>query len=278
VARFREFLVALLLFGVACRPAPPPRQYHVIGQIVAIDPTRQLVTIKHGDIQGFMPAMTMPFRVKDPSITKGRAVGQLVDATLLVQGTDAWLERIDVTGTAPVPAGAAPEPRLGPGDKVPDATFTDQSGREFRLSSFSGRPLVLSFLYTRCPLPEYCPAIESRLAGVQQRIAGDPTLAGTMIVAVTIDPEHDTPPVLQARAKERRADPAIWKYATGPIDAIDRFGRRFGLSVSRSGGEIDHNLRTIVLDGSRTIVAVETGADWTVDALMTAVRRAKTAS
>jgi protein SCO1/2 len=124
----------------------------------------------------------------------------------------------------------------------------------------------VTFLYTRCPLPEFCPTIEAHLAAVQDLIRHDERLTGVRILAVTLDPEHDTPAVLAAHARDRRADPAIWRFASGSPAAIDVFGRQFGLAVTRSSAEpsgLEHNLRTVVLDPDARIVAVLTGADWT---------------
>ena len=264
----RRFLVTLAAASVvACQSAPAPRQYHVIGQVLAVDRPAARITIRHGDIEGFMPAMTMPFPVKDPALLDGHAPGELVNATLLVSGADVWISRIDVTGHAPLPPTAAiPPPGLGPGDVVADAALTDEHGRPLHIAGL-GAPSVVTFIYTRCPLPEFCPAVESKLVALQAAIKRDAGLAGSRILAITIDPEHDTPAVLEARAAARGADPAIWLYATGEPAAVDAFGRQFGLAVTRTSAEptgIEHNLRTVVLDRHQRIVQVLTGADWQV--------------
>jgi protein SCO1/2 len=270
---------ALVVFGAsACHSTPPPRQFQVAGQILAIDRTASRVTIRHGDIAGFMPAMTMPYPVKDGQVLDGHQPGELVEATLLVSGTDAWISHITTTGTAPLPAPQdIPVPGLAPGDRVADAEFTDESGAPLRISALDGRPSVVTFVYTRCPLPEFCPAIESKLVGLQAAIKRDRSLDGTRIVSITIDPEHDTPAVLKARASERGADPAVWVYATGTPEVIDRFGRQFGLAVTRTSDEpsgIEHNLRTVILDGHRRIVQVLTGSDWQVGDAVRALQQA----
>ena len=274
---FFLILGAALLAG-ACQSTPPPREYHVIGQILAVDRPGARVTIRHKDIEGFMPGMTMPFPVKDTALLEGHAPGELVDATLLVSGADVWISKIQVTGRAALPpATEIPVPGLAPGDMVPDATFTDQNGAPLRLSDLSGHPAVVTFIYTRCPLPEFCPAVESRLVGLQAAIRRDAALAGARIVAITIDPEHDTPAVLRARAAERGADPSIWVYATGTPEVIDGFGRQFGLAVTRTSDEpsgIEHNLRTVVLDPDQRIVQVLTGSDWQVSDLVGWLRKA----
>jgi protein SCO1/2 len=268
-------LAAMLLLVTACRPAPPTREYRVIGQIIAIDRASSRVTLRHQDIPGFMPGMTMAFPVKGTTLLEGRTPGNLVDATLAVQGSDAWITRLDVVGTAPIVETTAPASGLSPGDVVPDAEFLTQDAARLRLAGLSG-PTLITFVYTRCPFPEFCPTIETRLASLQRAVARETALRGTRLLAITIDPEHDTPAVLKAHASARGADPAILTYVTGDLSAVDAFGRQFGLAVSRqdSGAGIDHNLRTVVLDTHRRIVAVLTGSDWSVEDAMAALRKA----
>jgi protein SCO1/2 len=272
-------LLVVLLLG-ACRPAPPVREYRLVGQILAVDRPAARVTVRHQDIKGFMPGMTMPFPVRNARLLDGRAPGQLVDATLVVQGTDAWISRLDVVGTAPLPPPSTATMGLGPGEVVSDATFVDQDGQRFTIGALSA-PSVITFVYTQCPLPEFCPTIEARLGALQRALRGDAGLHGVRLVAVTIDPAHDTPAVLKAHARSRGLDPAVVTYVTGPPAVIDAFGRQFGLAVTRRGGPdagIEHNIRTVVLDARRRIVVVLTGADWTVGEALAALRKAAAAS
>jgi protein SCO1/2 len=272
----RVVLVAILMVAAGCRPAEPVREYRLVGQILAVDHQRNRVTIRHQDIDGFMPGMTMPFPVRDVSLLNGRVAGELVEATLSVQGTDAWVSRLTVTGKAPITE-AAPLRGLGPGDRIADASLVDQDGAPMRVADLRGHAAVVSFIYTRCPLPEYCPTIEARLGAVQLAIKGDSALAGTRVLAVTLDPAHDTPPVLAVHARERHADPSIWRFASGTADAIDAFGRQFGLAVTRTSSEptgIEHNLRTVILDPDLRIVAVLTGSDWPASEAISALRTA----
>ena len=146
-----------------------------------------------------------------------------------------------------------------------------------RVADLRGHAAVVSFIYTRCPLPEYCPTIEARLGAVQQAIKADRALAGARVLAVTLDPEHDTPPVLAAHARERHADPSVWRFASGTARAIDAFGRQFGLAVTRTSSEpsgIEHNLRTVILDSDLRIVAMLTGSDWPASDAVAALRTA----
>jgi protein SCO1/2 len=272
----RVVLVAILMVAAGCRPAEPVREYRLAGQILAVDRQLNRVTIRHQDIEGFMPAMTMPYPVRDARLLNGRVAGELVDATLSVQGTDAWVSRLTVTGKAPITE-AAPLLGLGPGDRIADAALVDQDGAPMRVADLRGHAAVVSFIYTRCPLPEYCPTIEARLGAVQLAIKADQALAGTRVLAVTLDPAHDTPPVLAVHARERHADPSVWRFASGTADAIDAFGRQFGLAVTRTSSEpsgIEHNLRTVILDPDLRIVAVLTGSDWPASEAISALRTA----
>ena len=267
----RVAVLAVLLALIGCHREPAAREYRVVGQILAIDTRAARVTLRHEDIENFMPAMTMTFHVKDPRLLAGRKAGELVDATLEVQGTEASITRLTITGVGPVPPTEPIQTSLAPGDALPDATFVDQEGHSLRLSDSRGQPLLVSFLYTRCPLPDYCPALETRLIAVQQRVKTDPGLAGTRIITVTIDPEYDTPAVLKRHAAARSIDTAVWRFVTGSLADVDAFGRRFGISVTRGSGspnDIEHNLRTIVVSREGRIVHVENGAAWRVEDLM----------
>lgn len=269
----------VLLAAIACRKPPPIREFTVVGQIVAIDRRTNYVTLRHEDITGFMPGMTMPFAVKDPSLLDGRAPGDLVSATLLVQNTDAWLTRITRTGSAPLPAAAdRPAPGLAPGDRVPDQTFVDQDDAPLTMGWADGRPVVMTFIYTRCPLPDFCPAIDRRFVALQTAIRGDSgALAGARLLSISIDPAHDRPAVLKAHAQKLGADPAVWRFVTAPAAEIAAFGRQFGLDVRQTGSapaDIEHNLRTVVIDRQRRIVETRTGSGWTAADVLVTLRRA----
>lgn len=257
-------LLTLILAG--CQQAPPIREYTVVGQIVAVEPETARITIRHEDIEGFMPAMTMPFSVRDRALLDGRRPGDLVTATLQVQDMAGWISHIAVTGHAPLPAGPAePDEALGIGDAVPDVTFLNQAGQAVSVGDFRGHPTVLTFIYTRCPFPDFCPAIDSRFVALQEAITANPALKGVRLLSISLDPEFDRPPVLQAHADKLGADPKVWQFVTGEADAILALGRRFGLDVRRTGSEavdIEHNLRTVVIGADGRVVSMLTGTRW----------------
>ena len=273
--RWRATGAGLLLIAAACTSGPRPREYQLSGQVLAVQPQEGYITIRHGDIAGFMPGMTMPFPVRDRHLLDGRTPGDLVDATLMVSGADVWLSRITPKGRAPLPPAAEiPQRGLAPGDRVPDASFVDQNGRAFDLRTLDGHRAILSFIYTRCPLPDFCPAIDSRFAALQQRIRSTPALADVRLLSVTLDPTFDTPPVLRAHAALRRADPQVWTFVTGAPDALSAFGRQFGLAATRSGNapaDVEHNLRTVVLSPERRVVRIFTGSGWTAEEVLGAL-------
>jgi protein SCO1 len=271
-----------LIAAVACTRGIPTREYSLTGQVLAVRSSDREIVIKHEDIEGFMPAMTMPYRVRDGKLLDGLEPGDLVTATLVVQSADAWLSAITATGRRmPVPEGKAMprvmDPLLQPGDPVPAAHFVDQDGRPFSPADFAGRPWAVTFVYTRCPLATVCPTLERRFVSVQQAIRRDRALADARLATISIDPEFDRPAVLKARAAALSADTARWRFLTGDRLAVDRFSERFGVTVVRGSGdpeELVHSMRTAVVDRHGRLVQVFEGTTWEVEALVAVLRQA----
>jgi protein SCO1/2 len=260
--------IALALLTTACARPPDTREYELQGQILAVRPERREVVIKHGDIKGFMSGMTMPFTVHDTELLSGKQPGDLVTATLVVGETEAHLSTLTTTGHAPVAeAPAAPAAEiLAPGQTVKDATLVDQDGQTRVFSSFKGHRVALTFIYTRCPLPDFCPLMDRHFASIQQTVASTPSLADVRLVTVTLDPAFDRPAILKPYARRRDANPAVWSFLTGEPDEVNRFASQFGLYVEHnpaSAIDITHNLRTVVLDPEGRLVAVHNGNSWT---------------
>lgn len=261
-------MVAAALLA-ACNREAPTRQYELTGQILAIDTTRNEVLIKHDNITNFMPAMTMPFTVKDPSLLSGREPGDLVTATLVVGETSAHLSSLTRTGYAKLeaPPVVSDSPRvLMPGEPVADALLVDQQEKPRPFSSFKGHRVAITFMFTRCPLPDFCPLMDRHFAAVQKSIQGAPDMRDVRLVTMTLDPEFDTPGVLRRHAARLNADPAIWSFVTGEPKAIADFARQFGIYTERdlgTGANLVHNLRTAVIDAEGRMVKVHSGNDWT---------------
>lgn len=261
-------LMAVAL-AAACSRAPEGRQFELTGQIVAVEPPRNEVTIRHEAIQGFMPAMTMPFKVRDAALLADKQPGDLVNATLVVEEVDAYLTTLTTTGHVPLetPSADPDVPRiLAPGDEVADAQLVGEDGEPLPFSSLRGHRVAVTFIYTRCPLPEFCPMMDRHFAAVQKTVSATPSLGDVRLLTVTFDPEFDTPAILQAHARRRGANPAIWRFATGDPGEVSRFASQFGVYIERnpqSPADITHNLITVVVGPDGRLVTRHTGNDWT---------------
>ncbi|HEX7485850.1 MAG TPA: SCO family protein, partial [Vicinamibacterales bacterium] len=274
----RIAVLPLLLCAVACTRQPEARQYTLTGQILAVNPAGTELVIHHDDVKGFMPAMTMPFRVKDPALAKGRLPGDLIRATLVVTDEAAWLSKLEKTGWAPLPERQVSAQQavdlLKPGEAIPDETLVDQDGQTFRVSSLKGSAVLLTFIYTRCPFPEFCPRMDAHFRAVQKAIK-DGRLRGTIrLVSLSFDPDFDTPAELRAHASREGADKTIWTFATAPRARIEAWGARLGLSVIRdetNPSDITHNLRTAVIDRQGRLFRILDGNRWTPDEAIAAL-------
>src|SRR5262245_56878740 len=230
-----------------------------------------------------MPAMTMPYTVKDEKLIANRVRGDVIDATLVVSEGSAWLSAITKTGTAPIPDDAPSKipaasgvSVLKAGDLVPDTSLTDQDGKPLSLASWRGSAVVVTFIYIRCPLPEFCPLMDRRFAELQSLVSADPVLKGRVrLLSVSFDPDRDRPAALAQQADRMKADPAIWRFATAPPDVVDRFAATFGVNVIREkDGTITHNLRTAVGGPDGRVVSVVDGNQWTAAQIVSDLRRA----
>jgi protein SCO1 len=272
-----------IIVSIGCQRAPEQRTYQLRGQVLAVKPDTREILVKHDDIPGFMPAMTMPYTVKDEKLIAEREPGDLIEATLVVSAGSAWLSAITKTGTAPVPEdapskvpAAAGVHLLQPGDPVPETSLTDQDGKTISLSSWRGSAVVVTFVYVRCPLPEFCPLMDRRFAEVQKLVADDPRLRGRVrLLSVSFDPERDRPAVLREQAAKLQADPAVWRFATAPAEIVDRFAATFGVNVIREkDGTITHNLRTAVVGPDGRMLSIVDGNQWTASRVVADLRRA----
>jgi protein SCO1/2 len=258
-----------VVLTASCGRARDVREYELVGQVLSVRAEQREVVIRHEDIKGFMPGMTMPFTVRDASLLSGVGPGDLIRGTLAVSEVDAHLTTLERTGHSPLPgpAPAAEAPAVAsPGDPIADARLVDERGRPWTFSSLRGHRVAVTFVYTRCPLPEFCPLMDRHFRAVQADLARRPDLADARLVTVTLDPEFDTPAVLESYARRLGADPAVWTFVTGEPAEVSRFSEQFGLYVERPSGrsaDIVHNLRTAVVDAGGRLVKVHSGNSWT---------------
>jgi protein SCO1/2 len=256
------------------------RTFTLTGVVVA-PPNGEVVSIRHDAIPGYMPAMTMPFTLDGvrPSV----APGDRVRFTLRPGSDGSRADGLEVIGHVELPAPAgeagAPVARLKRGDSLPSFTLVGEDGHPFTDRDLRGRPTVLSFIFTRCPVPEFCPLVTRRFRELQDALAHDRSAASSArLLSITLDPEFDTPPVLQAFARSRHADPARWRFAGGDPDAVLRLARAFSVYVERDGALLDHTLATALVGADGVIREIWRGNGWTADDVMGALRERATAS
>ena len=283
----RVALLIVVVILARCTRSPEQRTYQLTGQILVVKPETNEVLVKHEDIPGFMPAMTMPYTVNDSALIKDKVAGDLITATLVVGSERAHLSAITKTGSAPLPEdarttipAAAGVRILSAGDPVPDTALLDQDGAKLSLNDFRGSAVAVSFIYTRCPLPQFCPLIDRRFGEVQKIAAGDPALNGKVkLLSISFDPKFDRPEMLRAHAAKVGADAQAWRFATADEAIVDRLAAEFGINVMREkDGTITHNLRTAVIDPSGRVAAILDNNDWTAAQLADALKNALAAT
>jgi protein SCO1 len=266
----------ILLASGACGSSD--REYTLQGQILSIEPNHLQADIKHEEIKGFMAAMTMPYKVRDAKELAALKPGDLITSTLVVVPNDAYLKDVKKVGEAPLAASPSSAPSasagfelLKPGEPVPDVPMVDQEGRKTSLASLKGQTVVLTFIYTQCPLPTFCPLMDRHFVTIQDRLKGDPALSKVHLATVSFDPVTDTPAVLKKHAAQLGADTSRWTFFTGDRDDIDRFASRFGVTIARDLTDpknITHNLRTVIIDADGKLVKAYTGNEWTPDQIL----------
>lgn len=273
-------LTALLIGCSTKEDRPEVVTYPVTGVITKIDRQKNRLFVAHDEIPGFMDAMTMPFRIKDTTLFAGLAPGDTMSGTLVVGRHESWLEAIAVAGrgtsTFLRPEQISTVKPFEPGDQLPDLDLIDQEGRPFRLSSLRGKVVAVTFIYTLCPLPDFCIRMTSHFADAQRSLKRNRSLDGDWhLVSISFDPDRDVPPVLRAYAISHAADPGTWTFATAPRSALTDFLAGFGLFFSENeAGVIDHNLRTAVIDPDGRLVKIFSGNEWTPRQLAEAIRAA----
>ena len=258
------FALAPLLVFSGCA-----KRYPVEGLVLRVDPAARTMLVSHREVKGYMPAMAMPFSVERAADLSGLRPGSRVTFELRVNkaasvARNVRVEQPNLTGIAdadePLKLPVPPN-KLAIGDPVPDFALTDQQGRPFRFSDLRGKVVAVDFIYSRCPLPEVCPRLSASFAVLQRRI---PEAA---LVSVTIDPAYDTPPVLQSYSRRYAADPARWRFLTGPNEEIQRVAGLFGLVYWPEEGLITHTTATAVVGRDGRLKAVIEGLGFTADQL-----------
>jgi protein SCO1/2 len=269
----------------AADSTPDANQIHTTrGLVRGLDPDRRKAVIRHEAITNYMPAMTMEFNVRDTNELKGIVVGDTVRFRLTATDDTHWIDQIlklaSATNNATIETPRRPVGRtaeLKPGDSMPDYELIAEDGKRRRFSDFRGQALAFTFIFTRCPLPDFCPRMGKNFAQ-----ARDLTLAATnapanwQFLSVSFDPDFDQPAVLTSYANFYRAGNADrWLFAAASQQVLAELAPRLDLMIGREpGGNISHNLRTVVLDPRGRIHRQFDGNEWTAEQLARAVSEA----
>jgi protein SCO1/2 len=259
------------------------RRYDTHGIVQGISPDRETIDIQHEDIPGFMPSMTMPFSVHDRKEISDLKLGEPISFRVTVTEKELLVDQIKrvpaqdvhlpVATLAPPPA-AADVKRLKEGDSVPSFSVTDQDGKSVTLETFRGKPLVLTFIFTRCAVPKFCPLMTSNFAELQNAIKdGAGPLAGTRLMSVTLDPAFDTAQILKDYGAFNHADAGIWKLVTGAPNEIDRLVGAFSVYRQTEGGTLSHGLATALVNPDGTIKKIWRGNAWSPAEIIAEINR-----
>jgi protein SCO1/2 len=235
--------------------------------VLAADASRQTVVVSHNSIPGYMEAMAMPFRARPAGVVEGLHRGDMVSFTLVVDRKASWLEDLRVTAfdsaeRDPVQASRLKlldslmsrraATMLAPGQPVPDFTLTAQDGRAVSLSQFRGKVVALNFIYTRCPLPDYCFRLSNNFGRLQKRFTPGRDL---VLLTVTFDPANDRPDVLARYGQVWKAIPGFWYFLTGSATDVERVCGSFGVAAWPDEGLLTHSLHTAVVDREGKLAA-----------------------
>jgi protein SCO1/2 len=258
--------------------------YKLRGKVVSTNAAKGEVTLDHEAIPGFMEAMTMPYKLKDPSILGELHPGDTITADVLVSqdpDADVLLDHIVVV------AQAKPDYKPGvsyhvpaPGDAVPDFKLRNQDGRAIHIGQFHGKALLVTFIYTRCPSPEFCPRVTRNFAQVQKQLAATPAIyARTHLLSISFDPEHDTPQRLRAYGVPYIGSDGLeafahWEFAVPDKELLPQMAQFFDLGMtSEADSTITHTLSTTLIGPDGKVVRFYPGNEWTADQLTSDVRQ-----
>jgi protein SCO1/2 len=238
--------------------ATDTKTYSATGRVLEVKTGEPTLVIEHDAITNYMSAMTMPFHVKEAEQLTGLKSGDVISFRLNVTETESWIDRIVRTGRSE-PAGNATAQAATPGtaqssrprNPLLDYAFTNELGQPVRISDFKGQALAITFFFTRCPIPDFCPRLSKNFQAATQKLSGmaqAPT--NWHFLSVTFDPEFDRPAVLKAYAETYQYDPKHWSFLTGPADKIRELAAGSDVSYQPENGLINHNFRTLIIDAA----------------------------
>jgi protein SCO1/2 len=287
-------LVVVAAFVAGCKQsgngapsaAGEVKTFPIRGKIVSVDAVKGSVLLNHEAVPGFMDAMTMPYKLKDPSVVSELHPGDRITAKLLVRkvGDDyegAMLDEIVVTAQARPDYKPATDYHVPTaGDAVPDFKLVNEYGKTIHLAQFKGQVVLLTFIYTRCPLADYCPRMNKNFAQIDQALAADKRLYGqTHLLSISFDPTFDTPEILKSYGGiytgGTKATFAHWDFAAPKESDLPALEQFFDVGVTPGdAGTLNHSLSTALIGKDGKVLAWYPTNEWTPEQVLVAVKNA----
>lgn len=257
------------------------KHYPVRGKIIGVDAVHGEIVLDAAAIPGFMEAMTMPYKLKNPGIISELHPGDSITATLIATNDSDLLDEIVII------AQAKPDYKpsffyhpIQPGDRIPDFHLLNQSDRQIHLAQFRGKVLLMTFIYTRCPLADFCPRMSRNFAQIDKMLAADPELyKKTHLLSVSFDPDYDTPAVLKSygssyTGKYTNETFAHWDFAAPSKADLAPVLRFFDVGATpEKDRTITHSLSTLVIGPDGKVFKWYPTNDWTPEQIVNDVKQ-----
>ena len=246
------------------------RSFAVQGLIKELGAASRTVLVQHEAVVGYMPAMTMPFNVQESRELAGLRAGDRISFRLRVTDTESWIDHITRISTPQVsePVQSKEPLRTQPEGSRPrhpllDFKFTNELGQPVALGDFRGQALAITFFFTRCPIPDYCPRLSKNFQEAAKKLSAVPSgPTNWHFLSVSFDTEFDNPRVLKAYAEQYHYDPKHWSFLMGPGEQIGQLARLSDVTFERDGASFNHNFRTLIIDTTGHLQMVfTTGGD-----------------
>lgn len=282
----RRFILPLILFAIALISFLfffnlNRKTYTVEGQILGFSDNDSTIYINHEEIPGYMEAMSMPFRVQDPKALEGLKIGDAIRFAFHITPEASWIDDIRLISDSLLTLSATPSRFLDAhstgveiikeGEQVPAFTFTDQQGRAFTQSNLEGKYTLMTFIYTTCPVPDFCPRMSQNFDVISASLT-EAELEQIQLVSVSFDPRQDTPSVLKAY-EQKHKQRGNWFFITGDSVQTKALTAKFGIFTTVATDQIIHNLQTAVIGPDAKVLLLQSGNKWKPETLLEQLRR-----
>jgi protein SCO1/2 len=274
--------VLLLLFAIAIISAcAHAKKFSMRGKVVGKSAATSEITVDHGDIPGFMSAMTMPYVVKDAAVFREVQPGDQISAAVVVPGDGGnyWLDDVRITDKSGRTQTALPAPHpLMPGEHVPDVPLINQDGHTIHLADFAGKALLVTFIYTRCPMPNFCPRLSADFAKLEAELKKNSADYGnTHLLTISFDPKYDNATVLHTYGLNYLNGDVHgfmhWDFASTNSKDMRSLARAFGLQYVPQADYISHTMNIVLIAPDGTVAKLWTD-DWTDAELLASLKQA----